>query len=148
MFKFLASKNDDPGFDNAVILTNRSEHWLELDDAGRRLPPHSHAAMDSEIVANSDRISAHIHAGLLSTSGTTVSSNNPKPKRKKKEAEAKVEAPQEDVVVNEPIVETLPEQNDSVSPIDSLATLVADTTPQNWVSSTEDIVGEPTPDQI
>ena len=157
MFKYLAKKDEDPGFANAIVLTNRSPHWLELDDSGRRLPPRSHAAMDASLVAESKQISEHVEAGLLTFSSQMISSQPAKAKRRKKveEAEVALVAEPEPEVASEPappvqdpspFVEV---QQDIAEPeVQAPITLVADTEHDNWVSSTENKVGEPTSDQI
>lgn len=147
MFKYLTSKGEDPGFPNAVILTNRSEHWLDLDDDGRRIPPRSHIAMDSSLVAKSVQISEHINAGLLVLVGGSPNSATAKPKRRKKQDERQPDRQEEGVipvVAETPVVELQPAEPEVQLP----TTLVAEPEPDNWVSSTENIVGEPTPDQI
>lgn len=153
MFKFLTSRTDDPGFPNAVVLTNKSSHWLVLDDQGRRIPPKSHAAMDAPSVAASSQISEHVEAGLLVVSVGNQQDVSVKPKRKKRQDKQEQDTPQEPEVhqpqVAEPapvVTETIqPIQNQDVQPSD---TLVAEPEPENWVSSNENIVGLPTTDEI
>lgn len=157
MFKFLTKKDEDPGFANAIVLVNKSAHWLELDDSGRRLPPRSIAAMDASWVAESKQISEHVEAGLLTYSTQVVSTQPAKAKRRKKSEEV------ETVLTAEPELETASEpappvqdpspfievQEETIEPeVESPVTLVADTEEDNWVSSTGNIVGEPTSDQI
>jgi hypothetical protein len=157
MFKYLAKKNDDPGFANAIVLTNTSQHWLELDDSGRRLPPRSHAAMDASLVAESRHIPNHIEEGLLTVSSSVTPTQPAKAKRRKKAEEAEAASPIASKV--EVVSEPAPPIQDSspfvevsqevVEPeVQVPTTLVADTAHDNWVSSNENKVGEPTQDQI
>ena len=146
MFKYLSAKDEDPGFPNAVVITNCSEHWLQVDDAGRRIPPRSHAAMDSLLLAQSTHIEKHITSGLISIASKTNSRNTTKPKRRKKTDE-----PKQEVHNSGSVVANSEESASIVS--DGTATsdntnLVAEPEHENWVSSTENIVGEPTPDHI
>lgn len=149
MFKFLAHKKDDPGFPDAVILTNKSEHWLELDNDGRRLPPKSHVAMSQSMVANSAQIHDHVNTGVLIVSSGAIPAQQVKPKRRKKheepeEPKSEGTEPTEQEVSHLPQAEPTPHDSEPAE----LTTLVAEPIEENWVSSTENIVGEPTPDHI
>lgn len=140
MFKYLSSKDDNPGFPDAVVLTNKSEHWLTIDADGRRIPPRSHAAMSSQQAESSPFVAEHVSAGLLVISGAKAT-QAPRSKKRKKQ-----EAPETQDVTPEK-----PEQAHTVQAEPEIViadTLVAEPEPQNWVSSNEDIVGLPTTDEI
>lgn len=142
MFKYLSRRDEDPGFADAVVLTNKSDHWLVLDDAGRRVPPRSHVAVSTSI-AKSSLVNEHVEAGLVVVSGsqTTHVASAPKSKRRKKhEMTEKHDEPQAKA---EEVPGTVEEPQVVIAD-----TLVAEPEPQNWVSSNENIVGLPTTDEI
>lgn len=141
MFKFLSRRDDNPGFADAVVLTNKSQHWLTLTEEGHRIPPFSHAAIDASSLALSTLIPQHLEAGHLVVSAQPTSNQQPKPKKKKRvEVEELVEEQVEQIEVEPTIT---PEVSEAPSD-----TLVAEPEPENWVSSTENIVGLPTTDEI
>jgi len=131
MFKFLSSRDEDPGFQDAVILTNKSQHWLTLTEEGHRLPPHSHAAIDAVSASLSKMIPLHVDGGLL-----IISRGGPEPTRVSK---VKRKRKGEDSPVAEPSPNTDAQQSTN---------LVAEPELENWVSSNESIVGLPTTDEI
>lgn len=137
MFKNLTNRYEDPGFSGAVVVTNKSQHWLTVTDVGHRIPPLSHAAIHSSLVASSNLISEHVEAGLLVVSAQEPTNIQTKSKRKKKQ----------DAVEPAKPVDESPEQPQIVEELIS-DTLVAEPEQDNWVSSNENIVGLPTTDDI
>jgi len=131
MFKRLSSRAEDPGFPDAVLLTNKSQHWLRVTDDGMTIPPHSHAAIDKLSASLSRLIPQLIDDDLLVISGATEAPAQPqKTKRKRRGDDA-------------PSTESHP-----VAEEPEVANLVAEPEPENWVSSNESIVGLPTTDEI
>lgn len=137
MFKFLSSRSENPGFADAVLLTNKSQHWLTLTNEGHRMPPFSHVAMDSASVNASDLIAQHISDGHLVASNLSATPQQHKSKKKKKQDIPEVIGEAKEEVTN------IPEAPEVLSD-----TLVAEAEQDNWVSSNENIVGLPTTDEI
>jgi hypothetical protein len=137
VFKFLSRRDENPGFADAVLLTNKSQHWLCLTEAGHRAPPLSHVAMDSASVNASNLIDQHVRDGNLVV--TSLSDTPPRPRSRKKKKQDISE------VVGEITDQsaTTPETTEALSD-----TLVAQAEPENWVSSNESIVGLPTTDEF
>lgn len=101
------------------------------------------------MVAVSEQISAHVSAGLLLVSGGQDSSQQGKTKRRKKHEDAEVQKLIEQPSEPQP---SEPEHSDNQLPpepeSDDVINLVAEPEHENWVSSTENIVGLPTTDEI
>jgi len=141
MFKTLGSQQEDPGFDDAVLLVSNSQYWLVIDDNGNQLPPFGVAAVDSEIAS-----SAHV-VELLSNGSVVLNGDLNKPKKKKK-TETDTVAPE--VVKAATALQAEPELKASKveSKIDTLAnlqklendTIVAEPVEEKQVSSNKNIV--------
>lgn len=141
MFKLLSAKTEDPGFLDAVILTNRSEHWVFIDAEGRRVPPLTHFALSAER-ASSNFLAELIESGHVVVQGGVVARHESKGRRRKKQPETpaeitsdKTEQVKDVVTVNEPELEQVGE-------------VVANGETENWVSSNESKVSEQTPEKI
>ena len=137
MFKNLTNRYEDPGFSGAVVVTNKSQYWLAVTDAGHRIPPFGHAAVHSSLVASSNLISEHIEAGLLVVFTQESTHTQTKSKRKKKQDAVEPVKPADEPLDQPQIVEE-----------PTTDTLVAEPEQDNWVSSNENIVGLPTTDDI
>ena len=148
MFKILKSRQDDPGFDDAVIIVNQSQFWLSLTDDGHQIPPVGIAALDSGLVSSSNRISGLVaNNRIVILDSTTDLTNKPK---KKKRAEIEVLIPEAEYTPVEPLQEldnTPIEINhitDTVVIVSYLENepLVAESTEEKQVSSNKNIVNQ------
>lgn len=141
MFKLLSAKTENPGFPDAVILTNKSEHWVFIDDEGRRVPPRTHFALSAE-KASSNTLAELIQSGAIVVQGGVAAQHEPRSRKRKKQPESSVEVAS-DTTEQIGAVDTLVEpESEQVNEV------VANSEPENWVSSNENKVGEPTPEQI
>lgn len=90
MFKILNGRQDDPGFDDAILIINQSQFWLSLTDDGHQIPPAGIAALDSGLVSSSNRISSLVaKKRIVILDSTKYLTNKPK-KKKRAETEALV----------------------------------------------------------
>lgn len=143
MFKILSSRQEDPGFENAILMVSKSHYWLTVDSDGNQLPPVGIAAVDSKIA------SSPIVAKLVANGSVVVQGDTSKPKKKNKaetdttplEVVKVVDVPQvelENLVVEvEPKIDI--ETNSSKSEIQ---TIVAESADEKQVSSNKNIVNQ------
>lgn len=143
MFKILGSQQEDPSFDDAVLLVSNSQYWLVIDDNGNQLPPFGVAAVDTETAS-----STHV-AELISNGSIVLSGDLGKPKKKKK-TETDTVSPEAVKAANTPQAEPEPKASKVESKIDTVAnlqklendTIVAEPVEEKQVSSNKNIVDQ------
>lgn len=141
MFKTLGNQQEDPGFEDAVLLSSNSQYWLVIDDNGNQLPPFGVAAVDSGIAS-----SAHV-AELLSNGSVALNGDFSKSKKKKK-TETDTVVPETAKVATVPQAEPELKASKVESKIDTVAnqqklendTIVAEPVEEKQVSSNKNIV--------
>lgn len=141
MLKVLSKKTDNPGFSDAIVLTNKSADWLVIDAKGRRVPPRSHFAISRDVLESAE-LSDFLKSGIIVANEPNTVNSEPKPRKRKKSPDSQPEHLPEQQAEQIPVVtvsEPQEVQQDQV---------VANSAPENWVSSNENNVGEPTPEQI
>ena len=115
MFKILTSRQDDPGFGDAILVVNQSQFWISIDEEGNQIPPTGIAVVDA-VTASSTRVSRLVEDGLIVVSQNAAKEVIADKKKKKQDSPQKNLEPTEEnsqqieldsnIVANMPIVQT------------------------------------------